>query len=128
MIKGRVGSDQQARIEIDIIDSAGHPRSLEVSLDTGYTGSLSLPTEIVQWLGLPSVGQRTFELANGELFEFDVYLSTVTWHERTTDALVLRSEGSPLLGMTLLWGSRITLDAFNGGEVTIEEVEPAAAW
>lgn len=127
MIKGRVGSDQQARIEIDIIDSAGHPRSLKVSLDTGFTGSLSLPAETVQRLGLPSVGQRTFELANGELFEFDVYLATVTWHERPTDALVLKSEGSPLLGVTLLWGSRMKLDALDGGEVTIEEVEPSAA-
>ena len=127
MIRGSVGEDQQARIAVDIMGDDGHSRSVEAVLDTGFNGPLSLPTDIVQMLGLQSVGQRTFELANGELFEFDVYLAAVAWHERPTDALVLRSEGSPLLGMTLLWGSRITFDALDGGEVTIEKVEPSAA-
>ena len=128
MIRGSVGEDQQARIAVDIMGDDGHSRSVEAVLDTGFNGSLSLPTDIVQMLGLQSVGQRTFELANGELFEFDVYLAAVAWHEQTTEVLVLRSEGDPLLGMALLWGSRITFDALDGGEVSIEKVEPAAAW
>ena len=38
--------------------------------------------------------------------------------------LVLESDSVPLLGMTLLWGSRVTLDASTGGEVAIEELPP----
>lgn len=120
-----MGQDQQARIVVDITGNDGYSRSVETVLDTGFNGSLSLPTEIVQWLGLQSVGQRTFELANGELFEFDVYVAAVAWHEQTIDVLVLSSDGDPLLGMALLWGSRLTLDALDGGEVTIEEREPS---
>ncbi len=80
MIKGRVNANQQAMVSIDIMDSRGRPRPLEVALDTGFTGYLTLPGDSIQQLGLPSVGQRTFELANGEVFDFDTYLATVSWH------------------------------------------------
>ena len=109
------------------MDIGGRTRPVEVVLDTGFSGSLSLPTEVVDRLRLKWVGQRTFELANGELFDFDVYLTVVMWHGFPTDALVLKSDSAPLLGMTLLWGSRVTLEASHWGEVTIEEVEPIDA-
>ena len=112
-------------VAVDIMDGKGRPRSMEVVLDTGFTGYLTLPPESIRQLGLPSVGQRTFELANGELFEFQVYLGSVSWHGRPSDVLVLQSDSVPLLGMTLLWGSRVTMDALNDGEVTIEELRPA---
>ena len=97
---------------------------MEAILDTGFTGYLTLPQESIRQLGLRSVGQRTFELANGDLFDFQVYLGSVSWHDRPNDVLVLESDSVPLLGMTLLWGSRVTLDASTGGEVTIEELAP----
>ena len=126
MIRGKVSGDLQPLVAVDIIDGEGHPQSLEVILDTGFTGYLTLPTKSIQRLGLPSVGQRTFELANGELFEFEAYLASVSWHGRLSDALVLKSDSAPLLGMTLLWGSRVTLDALTDGEVAIEELAPAS--
>ena len=124
MIKGKVDSSQQVLITIDIIDGEGSIRSLEVVLDTGFTGYLTLPTGTVQQLGLRSVGERTFELANGELFAFEAFLAAVSWHGRLRDVLVLKSDSAPLLGMTLLWGSRVTMDTLTEGEVTIEELLP----
>ena len=125
MIRGKVNVNQQALISVDVMDGEGRPRSLDVILDTGFTGYLSLPRESINQLGLSSIGQRTFELASGELFEFQVYLGSVSWHGRPSDVLILESDSVPLLGMTLLWGSRVTMDALNGGEVTIEELSPA---
>ena len=124
MIKGRVDGNQQALVTLDIIDGEGSIQSIEAILDTGFTGYLTLPTDSIQRLGIPSVGQRTFELANGELFEFEAFLAAVTWHGRLRDVLVLKSDSAPLLGMTLLWGSRVTVDAFFDGEVKIEELPP----
>ena len=124
MIQGRVSGDQQALVTVDIIDAAGQARSVELVLDTGFTGYLTLPGEVIRQLGLPSAGGRTFELANGERFEFEAYVAVVSWHDRRRNALVLRSDSSPLLGMTLLWGSRVTLDALAEGEVAVEELEP----
>lgn len=127
MHRGRVSADQQALVTIDVFDGGGRPHSLEVVLDTGFTGYLTLPEDSIRLLGLPSVGQRTFELANGELSEFQVYLGSVAWHGRPSDVLVLQSDGVPLLGMTLLWGSRVTVNALSGGEVVIEEVASAVS-
>ena len=112
-------------VAVDIMDDEGRRRSVEAILDTGFAGYMTLPPESIHQLGLPSVGQRTFELANGELFEFQVYLGPVSWHGRPSDALVLQSDSVPLLGMTLLWDSRVTMDAVNDGEVTIEELPPS---
>ena len=64
-------------------------------------------------------------MANGEIFEFEVYIGSVSWHRRPSDMLVLQSDSIPLLGMTLLWDSRVTVDALNDGEVTIEDMSPA---
>ena len=124
MIRGKVTGDQQALVTVDIMDGDDLLQPIEVILDTGFTGYLTLPTDSIQELGLPSVGRRTFELANGELFEFEAYLAAVSWHGRLSDALVLKSDSAPLLGMTLLWGSRVTVDALTDGRVTIEELEP----
>jgi clan AA aspartic protease len=104
------------------MDSAGHFESLEVVIDTGFTGYLTLPTDTIQLLGLPSAGRRIFELANGERFGFTAYLATVSWHGRLSDALVLQSDSAPLLGMDLLRGSRVTMDVLEGGHVIIEEL------
>ena len=119
-----VTGEQQALVVVDIVDGEDLLQPIEVILDTGFTDYLTLPSDSIQELGLPSVGRRTFELANGELFEFDAHLATVEWHGRLSDALVLKSDSAPLLGMTLFWGSRVTVDALADGQVTIEELEP----
>ena len=121
MIRGK-GGNQQALVPVDINDGNGRAHRLEVILDTGFTGHLALPREFIRVLDLPFVGQRTFELASGEHYEFAAYLATVSWHGRLRDALVLQSDSVPLLGMTLLWGSRVAVDALDNGAVTIEEL------
>ena len=123
MIEGGVTANRQAVVAVDIIDGQGHARTVDFVLDTGFTGYLTLPAASIRQLALHSVGQRTFELANGELFDFEAYLATVNWHGIPADALVLESDSTPLLGMTLLWGSRVTLDALAGGDVVIEDLE-----
>lgn len=125
MIKGKVKKNQQVLLPIDVMDGEGRPRSLEVILDTGFTGYLTLPPESIRQMGLTFIGQRTFELANGELFEFAAYLAMVSWHGRLRDVLVLQSDSVPLLGMSLLWGSRVTVNALDEGEVIVEALPPA---
>ncbi len=121
MIRGKVNRHQQAVIPIAIMGSDDGLQSLEFVLDTGFTGYLTLPPDSIRLLGLPSAGHRIFELANGEPFEFNTYLATVSWHGRLCDALVLQSDSVPLLGMDLLWDSSVRLQAWADGEVTIEE-------
>ena len=114
MIRGKVGGNQQALVPVEINDGNGRPQRVEAVLDTGFTGHLALPPECIRVLDLPFVGQRIFELA--------AYLATVSWHGRLRDALVLQSDSVQLLGMTLLWGSRVTVDALDDGAIIIEEL------
>ena len=101
----------------------GRPHPVDVVMDTGFTGYFALPADTIQQLGLSSVGRRTLELANGELLEFEAYLAVVSWHDCLTDVLVLRTDDVSLLGLNLLWDSRITLDVTTQGEVSVEDLK-----
>ena len=125
MIRGKVNQYQQALVTITVMGSEDGLQFLAVVLDTGFTGYLTLPPDSIRLLGLPSIGSRIFELANGEQFEFNTYLATVLWHGQPRRVLILRSDSVPLLGMSLLRGSRVTLDVLDDGAFTIEEL-PAA--
>ena len=127
MVRGTVSGDQRALITIEIMDVEGRPHPVEVALDTGFTGCLSLPGETIRQLGLTSVGTRSFEPAEGQLIELEAYLAEVSWSGRSTDALVLRSDSAPRLGMTMLQGNRITMDVAEQGKVCIEPLELVAS-
>ena len=121
MLRGEVRSDTQALITIDILGSEGRSESVEAAIDTGFSGHLTLPADIINRLGLQPLGLRHFELATGERVGFRICVGSATWHGRPHEVSILESECDPLLGMALIWGSRITLDATVGGTVTIKE-------
>ena len=56
MIRGRVSESQQALVSIDIVDDRSLYQSVEVILDTGFTGYLTLPTGLIDRLGLLARG------------------------------------------------------------------------
>ena len=122
MPNGQVSADREALITIDILSRDGRLHPIEAVVDTGFDGSLSLPGAFIRELDLASAGKRFFELANGDLFEFELYYAWVLWHGRRSRVVILQSETAPLLGMELLWGSRVTMDTLTGGAVEIEEL------
>ena len=71
-------------------------------------------------LQLPFAGHRRGTLADGSVTRLDVYLGSVVWHGQPKDVLISQAAGTPLVGMSLLWGSRVGFDAHDGGAVTIE--------
>jgi predicted aspartyl protease len=75
---------------------------------------------VVRARQLPLVGNRRATLADGSVVVLDVYLATVLWHEQEREILVLQAEGGPLVGMGLLYGSRVVLHVVEDGEVLIE--------
>ena len=44
------------------------------------------------------------------------------WHEREREVIVLQADGGPLLGMSLLYGNRVTMDIVENGDVAIDEL------
>ena len=130
MISGKViwqeTEENVTRLEPRItIDIAGADRVFQteiVIVDTGFTGALTLPEATVAQLGLTRYGNRPAVQASGERRMFEIYGALVSWHGRLRPVLVYLSDSRPLLGMELLNGSRLTVDAWEGGDVVIEEV------
>jgi len=120
-----IGMVQQfeAVIELRIHDSSNEVHEFETVIDTGYNGSLTLPANIISKLGLPSIGSRRAMLADGSEVLLKKYHATVLWHNLPHQITIMQSEGGSLLGMGLLEGCRLTIDAFEGGEVRIEMLQ-----
>ena len=109
-------------VEVSNTNGDGTLLTVSVTVDTGFSGHLTLPTHIIHELGLVPRGTQRAELADGTITELEVY-PTFAWLDgRPRIVTTLESDSAPLLGMALMWGSRLTVDARQGGEVLINEL------
>ncbi len=129
MISGTVhltdasGPTGEPQITVFVADIAGQWHPFDFLVDTGFDGDLTLPLAAIQQLGLPYVSMGRARLADGSGRDLGAYGGEVLWQDSIREVVVLHSEAQPpLLGMALLWGSRITIDAHDGGEVAIERL------
>ena len=107
-------------LTVELRAADGQFQSFDFILDTGFDGGLSLPAQILQGLDAAPAGEHRFELADGSKTTARLWSATVRWEGAPRDALVVESAGEPLLGMELLWQSRITLETRAYGPVLIE--------
>jgi clan AA aspartic protease len=95
-------------------------REIEGVLDTGYAGSLPLPSAIVSDLGLPFRGRGSVVLGDGSESEFDIHGATVAWAGQRRLVAIDVAETDPLLGMGLLLGNELTIQVIGGGSVALQ--------
>jgi clan AA aspartic protease len=123
-MRGSVVSDgREATVSLKVI-GAGSDRdssNIQVAIDTGFTGHLKLPPETVRSLSLPERGFVEVELADGGMVTLGVYEARVLWHWRPLRVPVYEADGAPLIGMSLLRGSTLTIEVIPRGAVTIDE-------
>ena len=132
MIKGTVHSWEDSpitgapRVSITVANITERHRTLTLSavVDTAFTGYLTLPLDSIRELGLVLRGTQPAVLANGTVGQFSVYAGVMSWNGQERLTIIFESDSDPLLGMAMLWGSRLTMDAQEGGEVTIEALSP----
>ena len=123
-MRGRVVADgSEAVLLIPVFDPGrgGRQTNIEAVIDTGFTGHLTLPAEAVGSLALPELGTEEIVLADGRKEIASVHRATVEWHGRSRTVPAIAVGGDPLIGMALLAGCRLRMDAVPGGEVVIEE-------
>ena len=120
MMTGKVTALREATIRLTVTGPGHHWQAVNAVLDTGFNGFLTLPSHIVRALQLSFVGNRRVTLADGSVIVLDLYLATVLWHGQEREVLVLQAEGGPLVGMALLYGSRVVLHVVDDGDVLIE--------
>jgi clan AA aspartic protease len=117
---GHVTTRREAVVELLVRGPRGRARRLRAIVDTGFTECLALPHDHITQLGLPFRGTQRIILADGSKTILTVYSATVQWHGQQRKVPALQVSGSPLLGMALIEGSRVTLDAIPNGPVHIQ--------
>jgi clan AA aspartic protease len=121
MITGLV-TEHEARIRLRIRGSHGREQEIEAVIDTGFTGTLTLPPSMVKKLKLPWDNVRRGTLADGSECLFEIYRATVIWDRHTRGILVSQADADPLVGMELLDGYELKMQVRDGGKVTIKRL------
>lgn len=125
MIVGAMNSHREAIVRLVIVGSRGQEREIEAVLDTGYTGSLTLPSAMVSDLDLPFRGRGSAVLGDGSESEFDIHGATIAWAGQRRLVAIDVAETDPLLGMGLLLGNELTIQVVAGGSVALQRLRLA---
>jgi clan AA aspartic protease len=126
MMQGSVNLRREATLTVVVGNSNRQLQAINAVIDTGFSGFLSLPSEIIANLDLPWSASDIVALGDGSETLFDLYTGIVIWDGQYRDIYIAESETEPLLGMALLYGYRLQVDTIEGGLVTIEMLPNAS--
>jgi clan AA aspartic protease len=120
MITGVVTTSRQAVIRLTVRGPEGQEQEIETVIDTGFDGSLTLPPTLIVALGLVWRRRGRALLADGSESLFDIYEAIVVWDGEPRRIAVDEADIDPLIGMSLLYGYELTVQAIDGGTVIIQ--------
>ena len=113
---------RESRLTVDILDNGGTATPIEFAIDTGFTGFMTLPTEVIGNLGLQRLADdHPVILSHGQSFVTSIYGAIVIWHGSARRVIVIAMPGRPTIGMHLLWGSDVAIAVRENGRVAITD-------
>jgi clan AA aspartic protease len=119
MMQGFINQSCEAVLPI-VIKHNTATELVDAVIDTGFSGFLTLPAEIIAALDLTWKGRDKATLGDGTRCIFDVYIATVIWDGQYREIDINESETNPLIGMKLLRGYDLRMRIIEGGTVVIE--------
>jgi len=119
MIAGIVNSALEATITLLVQDATGQNQPIDVLIDTGFDGFLTLPPARLASLGAAWLYRGQGMLADGSVHWFDVYKVTVIWDGQSRNVEVEAVDAAPLLGMAMLQKHDLRMEIIPGGTVLI---------
>ena len=122
MMQGFVNQNCEAIINVAVGYNNFPKQMIATVIDTGFTGYLSLPISAIDSLGLPWYFRDIGTLGDGSEAIFDMYKANVIWDGKPKIIDVAASEAEPLIGMSLLHGFKVQIEAVSGGIVRIEDL------
>jgi clan AA aspartic protease len=120
MMQGIVDQNCEATIRLVVGNVDSQRQMIDAVIDTGFTGFLTLPSSVLADLNLRAYRREEGILGDGSTCIFDVYRGLVIWDGELRRIDINESDTEPLVGMGLLYGYRMQLDAIEGGTVTIQ--------
>ena len=124
MINGKITTHREAIIGLEVIGSNQKREKVEAVIDTGFNGYLTLPNNLINSLNLQQAGSRRVTLGDGNIVVLEMYFAKVLWHGQEREILALQADGGTLIGISLLYGSRLVLEVIDNGNVTIDSLMP----
>ena len=112
----------EGRVRLKVIGAQGRELEVEAVIDTGFTASLSLPSALIQSLGLRWQTVDRVLLADGSTSIFDVYEGKVEWDGKVRSILIDEADSDPLAGMRLLKGYELRMHVRYRGKVVIKRL------
>jgi len=119
MILGIVDPRRRCLVTLQLHGPDGQQENVEFQVDTGFSGAILLPLEIVERLGFPETEGVTMRLADGSRVKVPRDLAHVIWDDADKVVALAASGHQPLLGTGLLDGHKLNADITPGGTVTI---------
>lgn len=120
MMTGTVNATREAVVILRVRGPGEQEQDIRAVIDTGFTGFLTLPPSIITALGLVRISRGRAILANGAEELFDIYRGTVLWDGQPRIVETEAADTDPLVGMSMLYGYKLQVEAIDGGTVTIE--------
>ncbi len=103
-----------------LIKGEGKQALAEFTIDTGYSGTFTLPLADCLALGLLYTGSKRTTLADGSQIRLGIYQIAVIWNDKEQDFEILAVGEERLLGTQFLEGYKLCLD-FGKNTLTIEK-------
>lgn len=119
MVEGVVNARLEAVLSLSLSGPSGRTREIEAVVDTGFSEFLTVPAELAMELGLAFGGVTPVVLADGVEQGFRHCILTVMWNSRPRSIRAHVTDGTPLIGMSLLHGHRLVVDVVEGGVVEV---------
>ena len=119
MITGVVNANREAVIRLRVYGVGGQEQEFEAVIDTGFTGFLTLPSATIAALGFAFAGRQQVILGDGSVELVDVYTGTVEWDGQQRLIEIDAADTDPLVGMSLIYGYELNVQAVDGGMVTL---------
>jgi clan AA aspartic protease len=116
--------NREAIVQLAVIGDEARKQGIRAVIDTGFTGSLTLPPAVIAALDLTWFTQQEAFLGDGSRKTFDVYRGTVIWDGQLRVIEINASDTAPLVGMALLEGFELRVQAYEGGTVAILPIAP----
>ncbi|MBA4188053.1 MAG: clan AA aspartic protease [Planctomycetaceae bacterium] len=119
MMVGTVSARLEAKLRLTIVGPTGTTLDVDAVIDTGFNGSLVLPSATVSSLGLIRKSGGTARLGDGSTCNYENFGAEVVWNGATRGVVVSAMGNEALAGMRLLAGHKLTVEIKDGGAVEV---------